>query len=81
MSANVNVTSPSRKKKILVVAANPSTSTVTGLARRLLVGGADPPVLGLHRGRLRGGDPQPQRRRLGRRQLQRPRGRQRLLRP
>jgi putative intracellular protease/amidase len=30
MSANVNVTSPSRKKKILVVAANPSTSTVTG---------------------------------------------------
>ena len=30
MSANVNVSSPSRKKKILVVAANPSTSTVTG---------------------------------------------------
>ena len=30
MSANVNVTSPSRKKKILLVAANPSTSTVTG---------------------------------------------------
>ncbi|MCK6524197.1 type 1 glutamine amidotransferase domain-containing protein [Myxococcota bacterium] len=30
MSANVNVTRPSRKKKILIVAANPSTSTVTG---------------------------------------------------
>lgn len=30
MSANVNVTRPSRKKKILLVAANPSTSTVTG---------------------------------------------------
>jgi putative intracellular protease/amidase len=30
MSANVNVTRPSRKKKILIVAANASTSTVTG---------------------------------------------------
>jgi putative intracellular protease/amidase len=29
MSANVNVTSPERKKKILLVAANPATSTVT----------------------------------------------------
>jgi putative intracellular protease/amidase len=30
MSANLNVTNPSRRKKILLVAANPSTSTVTG---------------------------------------------------
>jgi len=30
MSANVNVSSPSRKKKILLIAANPSSSTVTG---------------------------------------------------
>lgn len=30
MSANVNVTNAARKKKILLVAANPSTSTVTG---------------------------------------------------
>ena len=30
MSANANVTNPSKKKKILVVAANPSTSTTTG---------------------------------------------------
>ncbi|MCA9620130.1 MAG: type 1 glutamine amidotransferase domain-containing protein, partial [Myxococcales bacterium] len=29
MSANTNVTNPSRKKKILLVAANPATSTVT----------------------------------------------------
>ena len=30
MSANLNVTNPARKKKVLLVAANPSTSTVTG---------------------------------------------------
>ena len=30
MSANVNVTNPSRKKRILVVVANPSTSPTTG---------------------------------------------------
>ena len=30
MSANVNVSSPSRNKKILLIAANPSSSTVTG---------------------------------------------------
>jgi putative intracellular protease/amidase len=30
VSANTNVTQPERKKKILIVAANPSTSTVTG---------------------------------------------------
>ena len=30
MSANRNVTNPARKKKALLVAANPSTSTVTG---------------------------------------------------
>lgn len=30
MSANTNVTNPARKKKVLLVAANPSTSTVTG---------------------------------------------------
>ena len=30
MSANVNVTRPDRKKKILLIAANASTSTVTG---------------------------------------------------
>jgi hypothetical protein len=30
MSANVNVTNAARKKKVLLVAANPSTSTVTG---------------------------------------------------
>src|SRR5512136_1924961 len=30
MSANANVTSPSRRKKVLLVAANPSTSPVTG---------------------------------------------------
>ncbi len=30
MSANQNVTNPARKKKVLMVAANPSTSTVTG---------------------------------------------------
>ncbi len=30
MSANLNVTNPERRKKILLIAANPSTSTVTG---------------------------------------------------
>ena len=30
MSANLNVTTPSRKKRILLVAANPSVSTTTG---------------------------------------------------
>lgn len=30
MSANRNVTNPARKRKVLMVAANPSTSTVTG---------------------------------------------------
>ena len=30
MTANLNITNPDRKKKILLIAANPSTSTVTG---------------------------------------------------
>lgn len=30
MSANLNLTHPARKKKVLLVAANPATSTVTG---------------------------------------------------
>lgn len=30
MSANTNVTSPEKRKRVLLVAANPSTSTVTG---------------------------------------------------
>ncbi|MCB9754228.1 MAG: type 1 glutamine amidotransferase domain-containing protein [Myxococcales bacterium] len=30
MSANINVTAPSAKKRILMIAANPATSTVTG---------------------------------------------------
>lgn len=30
MSGNINVTNPERKKKILLIAANPSTSTTTG---------------------------------------------------
>lgn len=30
MTANLNITNPARKKKILLIAANPSTSTVTG---------------------------------------------------
>jgi putative intracellular protease/amidase len=30
MSGNLNVTNPSKKKRVLIIAANPSTSTVTG---------------------------------------------------
>jgi len=30
MSANINVTDPGRKKKVLLIAANPSTSGTTG---------------------------------------------------
>jgi cysteine synthase len=55
---------PAQQEAVLaLVAANPVDLDRHRLARGLLVGRAHPPVLGLHRGWLRGRDPQPRGRR------------------
>jgi len=52
MSASLSVMNPDNPKRVLLVASNPAVSKQTGLAHRVLVGRADPPVLGVHGDRV-----------------------------
>ena len=59
---NLNPTAPGSPKRVAIVLSNPAVSSTTGWPVGYLVGRTDPPLLQVHRSRLRGRAVQPARR-------------------